>query len=148
MAEPIIRKAEAADYPRIKQLIADAGLPLDGLPEDYNGHHNFLVLCREAQVVGCAAVERYGNYGLLRSVAIESPERHRGFGRRLVQEALLQARADGIAELVLLTTTAAAFFERLGFRAISREDVPAPVRASVEFQSACPASAAVLRLIL
>jgi amino-acid N-acetyltransferase len=99
-------------------------------------------------VIGCAAIERYGKFGLLRSVALESRDRHRGFGRRLVEESLQQARRDGLAELFLLTTTAAPFFERLGFRAISREAVPAPVRASVEFQSACPASAAVLRLIL
>jgi amino-acid N-acetyltransferase len=65
-----------------------------------------------------------------------------------VQEVLRQARGDAIAELFLLTTTAAAFFERIGFRAIHREDVPAPVRASVEFQSACPSSATVMRLVL
>ena len=140
----MIRKAGAADYPRIQQLLADAGLPLAGL----NGHDNFRVLCRDGQIVGCAAIERYDNFGLLRSVALESNERRRGLGRQLVQEILQQARADGIAELILLTTTAAPFFERLGFRVISREDVPAPVRASVEFQSACPASAAALGLVL
>jgi amino-acid N-acetyltransferase len=144
MAEPIIRSAQAADYARIEQLLADARLPLDGL----NGHDNFLVLCRDGDVLGCAAIERYGKFGLLRSVALESRERRRGFGGRLVQEILQQARREGIAELILLTTTAAPFFERLGFRVISREDVPPPVRASVEFQSACPASAAVLRLVL
>jgi amino-acid N-acetyltransferase len=142
--EPMIRQAEAADYPRIKRLLADAKLPLDGL----NGHDNFLVLCRDSDILGCAAVERYGKSGLLRSVALESRERRRGFGARLVLAALEQARGNGIAELILLTTTAAPFFERLGFRVISREDVPTSVRASVEFQSACPASAAVLRLVL
>jgi amino-acid N-acetyltransferase len=148
MAEPIIRKAQAADYPRIKQLLAGAELPLDGLPDNLNGHDNFLVLCRNRQVLGCAAVERYGRFGLLRSVALESTERRRGFGSRLVRAAMQQARAEGISELILLTTTAAPFFERLGFRIISREDVPAPVRASVEFQGACPTSAAVLQLVL
>jgi amino-acid N-acetyltransferase len=148
MAEPIIRNAQPEDYPRIRQLIADAGLPLDGLPENLNGADNFLVLCRDSDILGCAAVERYGKSGLLRSVALESRERRRGFGARLVLAALQQARGNGIAELILLTTTAAPFFERLGFRVISREDVPASVRASVEFQSACPASAAVLRLVL
>jgi amino-acid N-acetyltransferase len=142
--EPMIRQAEAADYPRIKRLLADAKLPLDGL----NRHDNFLVLCRDSDILGCAAVERYGKSGLLRSVALESRERRRGFGARLVLAALEQARGNGIAELILLTTTAAPFFERLGFRVIRREDVPASVRASVEFQSACPASAAVLRLVL
>jgi amino-acid N-acetyltransferase len=143
-----IRGAEAADFARITQLLRDAGLPLDGLADSGAAHENFLVLCRDGGVIGCAAIERYAPYGLLRSVALDPQERRHGLGGRLVQEALQQARRDGIAELVLLTTTAAPFFERLGFHVITRAEVPAPVRASVEFQSACPASATVLRLVL
>jgi amino-acid N-acetyltransferase len=139
-----VRKAEPADYARITQLLTDAALPLEGLA----GHENFLVLSRKGRVVGCAAIERYGKCGLLRSVALDPNERRHGFGRHLVQEALQQARRDALSELVLFTTTAAPFFERLGFRTISREEVPAPVRASVEFQSACPATAAVLHRVL
>ena len=140
----IARKAQATDYQRIITLLSDADLPLDGL----HGHENFLVLCRDDRVLGCAAIERYGNYGLLRSVALDSSERRHGLGRRLVQEALQQARRDGISELVLFTTTAAPFFERVRFQSIPRDAVPDPVRASVEFQSACPQTATVMRLIL
>lgn len=139
-----IRSAETADFARITQLLRDGGLPLDGIKD----HENFLVLCRHSRVIGCAAIERYAPYGLLRSVALEPQERRHGLGGRLVQEAMQQARRDGLAELILLTTTATPFFERLGFRVISRAEVPVPVRASVEFQSACPASATVMRLVL
>jgi amino-acid N-acetyltransferase len=45
----------------------------------------------------------------------------------------------------LLTTTAEGFFPRFGFEAVRHADVPASVQASVEFQSACPASAIVMR---
>ena len=138
------RRAEAADYAQITRMLTDAGLPLGGL----HGPDNFLVICRDARVVGCAAIERYEKFGLLRSVALEPLERGRGFGRRLVEEALRQARRQGLTEVFLLTTTAAPFFERLRFRATRREDVPAPLRASVEFQSACPSSATVMHLVL
>ena len=37
------------------------------------------------------------------------------------------------------------FFPKFGFEQIARADVPASVQASVEFQSACPASAVVMR---
>ena len=117
-----IRRAEAADYSRITQLLTEAALPLDGL----NGHDNFLVLCREVQIIGCAALEPYGRYALLRSVALEPPARRQGLGRRLVREALQQARRDSVAEVILLTTTAAPFFERLGFLPVRREEVPEP----------------------
>ena len=147
-----IRRAEAADYPRIARLLTESELPLDGLL----GHENFLVLCQDgsqgssqgSKMIGCAALERYGRCALLRSVALEAHARGQGLGRRLVREALQHARRDGLAEIILLTTTAALFFERLGFRRIPREEVPEPVRASAEFRGACPDTAAVLRLVL
>jgi amino-acid N-acetyltransferase len=144
MPAAAIRRAEAADYPRITRLLTESALPLDGL----HGHENFLVLCQDGKMIGCAALERYGPCALLRSVALEAPARGQGLGRRLVQQTLQQARLDGVAEVILLTTTAAPFFERLGFRPIRREDVPEPLRASAEFRGACPDTAAVLRLVV
>jgi len=44
-----------------------------------------------------------------------------------------------------LTTTAEGFFPKFGFERIPRADVPARVQESVEFVSACPASAVVMR---
>jgi amino-acid N-acetyltransferase len=62
-------------------------------------------------------------------------------GRRLVERTIARAREQGIRRLFLLTTTAADYFPRLGFARIDRADVPAEVAATVEFTSACPASA-------
>jgi amino-acid N-acetyltransferase len=45
----------------------------------------------------------------------------------------------------LLTTTAERFFPKFGFEQIARDEVPASVKASVEFRSACCASAIVMR---
>jgi amino-acid N-acetyltransferase len=47
--------------------------------------------------------------------------------------------------IYLLTTTAERYFPKFGFERIARDDVPATVRTSVEFTSACPSSAAVFR---
>jgi amino-acid N-acetyltransferase len=44
-----------------------------------------------------------------------------------------------------LTTTAERYFPKFGFERIERNDVPASVQASVEFTSACPSSAIVMR---
>jgi amino-acid N-acetyltransferase len=59
-----------------------------------------------------------------------------------------EARAQGLAGVYALTTTAERYFPRLGFEVIERADVPAPVQESLEFRSICPASAVALRLKL
>jgi amino-acid N-acetyltransferase len=48
----------------------------------------------------------------------------------------------------LLTETAAQFFPKIGFVPTSRARIPDVVHASVEFTSACPASAAAFVLSL
>ena len=48
----------------------------------------------------------------------------------------------------LLTTTAERFFPKFGFERIERTDVPASLQASIEFRSACPSSAIVMRKAL
>ena len=50
----------------------------------------------------------------------------------------------GAKALYLLTTTAESYFPSFGFAPTSREAVPEDVRATAEFQGACPASAAVM----
>lgn len=100
------------------------------------------------RVVGSAALELYGPAALLRSVAVEPELRGRGHGQALAHAALDLARARGVTQVYLLTDTAADFFGRLGFRRIPRTEAEPAVGASVEFISACPASATcmVLRL--
>ncbi len=63
-----------------------------------------------------------------------------------VRALLAGAQAGGAQELVLLTTTADAWFPRFGFERMSRDAAPASLRASEEFRGACPASAVVMRL--
>jgi amino-acid N-acetyltransferase len=46
-----------------------------------------------------------------------------------------------VETLYLLTTTAAPFFERYGYGAVAREEVPRPIRDTTEFTDLCPASA-------
>jgi amino-acid N-acetyltransferase len=66
-------------------------------------------------------------------------------GHRLSEAALCIARNRGTRTVFLLTTTAESFFPKLGFEQIVREDAPDSVHASIDFQSACPASAVVRR---
>ncbi len=99
-------------------------------------------------MIGSAELERYGDTVLLRSVAVASTERGHSLGQALVQQVLAYAASVGVRQVVLLTTTAADFFLRFGFRPISRAEFPLAAQASMEFQEACTASATGMSLVL
>jgi len=141
----VIRRAEAKDLPAVLALLERSGLPQDGLA----GHFaTALVAQQGGSAVGSAALELYGSAALLRSVAVDASLRGRGLGRRLTQAALDLARRRGVSEVYLLTETASEFFPRFGFHSIDRAQVPDAVKQSVEFTSACPDSALVMKLTL
>lgn len=137
-----IEPATRADLPDVERLLESQHLPLDGVRD----HVETMVVARnDGRVIGAAAVECYSGGGLLRSVVVDAGWQGRRLGHQLTEAALDLARQRKLNAVYLLTTTAEAFFPRFGFTAIPREDVPASVQASVEFQSACPASAIVMR---
>jgi len=141
MSDTVLGPATEADGPAILGLLERSSLPTVGLSDHLA---NAVVARRDGQIVGSAALEIYADGALLRSVAVDATERGGGLGQRLTERALTHARERHVCDVYLLTTTAAGFFPRFGFREISRADVPAGVQQSVEFRSACPASAIVM----
>jgi amino-acid N-acetyltransferase len=140
-----IERASDADGPSILQLLRDSGLPIDGLVE----HLNTAFVARDgAAMVGCAAIEIYPDGALLRSVAVAPSARGHRLGQRLTEAAITLARSLGTPAVYLLTTTAESYFPRFGFVQTTRELVPTGVQQSIEFRSACPASAVVMRKLL
>lgn len=137
-----IEPARPADADNVLALVSAAGLPLDGLRE----HLSTTLVAREAdRIVGSAAVELYADGALLRSVAVAADHRGRGVGRELTAAAIRLATVRHAPALYLLTTTAETYFPRAGFETIARADVPAGVQTSIEFTSACPSTATVMR---
>jgi amino-acid N-acetyltransferase len=133
-----LRSATSADLERIERLLTASGLPLDGVAEALPG---FVVAQHGDAIVGVAGLEVCCDNALLRSVAVADGWRSRGLGRALVTRVIADAEARGIRALYLLTTTADRYFPNFGFRTIARDDVPEDIRATREFQGACPASA-------
>jgi len=133
------------DKPAVLRLLADNELPADGLLDHLD---TALVVRLDDRIVACAALEFYADGALLRSVAVQEALRGSGLGHQVVRAALDLARQRGTTSVYLLTTTAEGFFPRFGFRQIARAGVPAGVRNSIEFQSACPASAVVMAMDL
>jgi amino-acid N-acetyltransferase len=137
-----VRRAEPADAADIAALLKASNLPVDGL--DAALAHG-LVASRDGGLIGCVALELYDENALLRSLAIVPELRGQGLGGVLTRKVLDLARTLGARDVYLLTETAGGFFPRFGFAAEDRSNAPAALKNSVEFRSACPANALMMR---
>ncbi len=137
-----IRAARPDDWPAVSTLLSAAKLPLDGAEAHLA---DFLLAESAGRLVGVMGVERHADGALLRSAAVAATWRGGGVGRSLLEALVARSRDAGDRALFLLTETAEHWFSRFGFARISRDEVPASVQASVEFTTACPASATVMR---
>jgi amino-acid N-acetyltransferase len=129
-----IERARPADVPAVEALLSAAGLPLEGAADALASG----VVARDGEeVVAAAAVERYGDAGLLRSVVVAPARRGTGLGREIVTAAERLARDDGVVDLYLLTETAVDWFPRLGYAPVDRAVATAAVGESIEFTTVC-----------
>lgn len=136
-----VRGAAPADLDAVVHLLERCELPTEGVA-DWLG--SFLVAEHDGSLAGTVGLELYGPRALLRSVAVLPEFRGSGLGRLLVENIVKLAADRGATDIYLLTTTADDWFLRFGFERTTREAVPTPVHASVEFRGACPGSAVVM----
>ena len=142
-----ISPAIPSDLANLLALLSVVGLPYKGVAEYIS---DFLI-ARDAggRLVGCAGLERHGAIGLLRSVAVAPEWQRSGLGSRLTARLLQRAAADGLKEVVLLTTTARDFFaRRFGFTEAARADYTETLTQSVEGHLSCCSAAVFMRLDL
>lgn len=127
---------------QVRRLLHTSGLPTTDLTAEHLEH--FFGWGSRQELRGVVGLEMYGPEALLRSLSVEEGVRGRGGGKALVAEAERYAQGRGVTRIYLLTTTAAAFFERLGYTAAAREEAPECIRATAEFSGLCPSSSAFL----
>jgi amino-acid N-acetyltransferase len=137
-----IRRAACDDAAGIVRLLEESRLPTAGAADHLA---TMVVAERGDRIVGSAGLEIYADGALLRSVAVAPELQGTGLGRDLTERAIQLARELKMPAIYLLTTTAAKYFPKFGFEEISRGEVPRVVQSSVEFTSACPSSATVMR---
>lgn len=94
--------------------------------------------------VGFGGLELYAGDALLRSIVTLPPVRRKGFGCAIVAAVEEEAKIHGCRRLWLITTSAAEFFDRLGYVRRDRGSVPSAIAKTTEFAALCPASADVL----
>ena len=135
---------DPADLADMAELLTLCGLPTDGLADVTE----CVVLRRQGCVVACSAIEVRGKSGLLRSVAVHPDLRGQKLGKTVVVMAIFVAVMHGAIRTYLLTEGATDFFAHHFFTVIDRADVDPAIQQTVEFTSACPASATVMLLDL
>jgi amino-acid N-acetyltransferase len=132
--ETKIELAQTTDLQEILALLNESDLPEAGLKCSPG---TLILTARNVdRLVGCAALEVYGEHALLRSVAVAADRRGEGLGDRIVEAALELACRLRIVEVYLLTDTAEDFFARHGFQPFDRSRVPSAVAGSPGF-TAC-----------
>jgi N-acetylglutamate synthase-like GNAT family acetyltransferase len=140
-----LRAAGAADWPAVQALLQANQLPTEGAQAHLA---TYLLAESNGEVVGCAGAELYGDVALLRSVAVAPGLHQQGIGRLLVKRLLQEAARRQIRTVHLLTVTAPEYFARFGFKRGPIAQAPQALKASAEFQGACPACAAFMSLPL
>ena len=134
-----MRHLRPSDYNAVVTLLNSGSLNAADLsPPDMT---TFLGIAEGASLVAVGSLQALGRDALLRSIATDPDCRGRGYAQRLVKELEASAGKRGVQKIYLLTETATPFFERLGYRSVSRTTAPDSIAATDQFASLCPDTA-------
>jgi amino-acid N-acetyltransferase len=129
--EAVVRPAAIGDVPYIHHLLEDYARQGNLLPrtmsELYRHLRDFFVIESQGQVVACGALEIFTeDLGEIRSLVVAEPYKGRGYGRRLVERLIAEARTLGLRRLMALTYVPE-FFHKLGFKTVPKDTLPEKV---------------------
>ena len=133
---PVIQTIDQLDD--IVALLSECGLPTADITAAQPPL--FFAVQEDKQLAAVIGFERFGTVGLLRSLAVAPAFRGRGLAQALVAHVERLAKAQDVATLYLLTTSADGFFARLGYATLERSEAPPTIRATAQFAGLCPAS--------
>lgn len=125
----MIRKAKISDAKQIQVLIqlwAKKGKMLERpLNYVYENIRDFWVCEEKNKVVGCCALHIVGWEGLaeIKSLAVNPKHQKKGIATALIQSCLDEAKGLKL-ENVFALTFVSRFFQKLGFKKISRDMLP------------------------
>ena len=124
----MIRKANVVDVKKIQRLVnyyakRDKMLPRS-LNELYENIRDYFVYIEGQNLYGvCALHVDWEDLAEIKSLAVARSKKGKGIGARLLGECLKEAKALKIKKVFALTYVQA-FFERFGFRAIDKKELP------------------------
>jgi len=139
MIEPLMIRGRPLRATAVAFLQAQ-DLPVADITDEHLEH--FFFVGSDGAPTGLVGLEIYGPVALLRSLVVGANARRKGLGSALVEHAEQYAGSKRVRSIYLLTTTAEAFFKRLGYDRIDRSQAPSCIERTREFASLCPANSA------
>jgi len=126
-----VRPAALADVPQLEALMAPFVATGDLLPRsnyDLCRHiKEYVVVEAGGEIVACGALKIYSvTLAEVAALAVRDDWQGRGLGKRVVEALTVEARAQGLAEVLALTRKPD-FFYRLGFELSDRHHFPIKV---------------------
>jgi amino-acid N-acetyltransferase len=126
-----IRPAKIQDARAINALINEYAeqdkMLFRSLADIYENLRSFRIAELDGQIVGCCALHIiWQDLAEIKSLAVEQSRKGTGIGRALVEASLKQARELGLPQVFALTLEPA-FFEKLGFVKVDRDELPMKV---------------------
>ncbi len=138
----MVRPAKPSDLPAISELLINATLPTAGVAKHLE---SFVVLESGGAIVGVGGLEVHKSVALIRSLAVAPAQQGCGLATAICDHLEAEGASRGLEHLYLLTETAASFFEKRGYAAISRDSAPPEIASTEEFSEICPESAVFMR---
>ncbi len=111
-----IVNAHASDYDRILALLQHIRLLTDDILA--HGMRYWVAETENGELAGCAGMEFGVDAVLFRSMAVYEAYRGEGLARRLIENALDEAAAEGDHHAYCFSTRAADYFQRIGFQQV------------------------------
>jgi amino-acid N-acetyltransferase len=124
----MIRKAKISDVKEIHSLVnqyAEQDLMLPrSLNNLYDNIRDYYVVEIDGKVKGCVALNIvWDDLAEIKALAVDESERGKGWGKKLVETALKEAKELGIKKVFALTLIKD-FFNKLGFKTVQKRRLP------------------------
>lgn len=108
------------------------GMPISDLAS--SGGVYFAIADEQGEPIGYCGYEMpVEGIAFIRSCVVPEVGRGRGTGYAMMTALMERLSAEGLSDFYLLTMDADPFFERFGFKIISRDDAPDAVRSTSQF---------------
>ncbi len=124
----IIRPATVHDVKAISDIInyhANKGIMLARpISKLYDNVRDYTVIVHESYIVGCGALHVvWEDLAEIRSVAMRDGFKGKGYGKKLIERLMQEARLLDVENIFVLTYQDK-FFAKLGFKEINKSELP------------------------